>query len=313
MQEESKVAISQRFVAAVNQLLEQGIISSYREFCEKIGIKPSSFNDIKSGRGRYVTIEMIHNSCNVYPISVNYVLFDKGQPTIAQGSAAQAPPNPISTTIKGINSAESATNIHKKETSTQKTDSTPSWAKKQEGGQQIKVRPIVVTVDNQGRNNIVEIDARAAAGFPANHDNPEFFQTLPSFSLPGSQFQQGTYISIQVVGDSMHPTIYHNDWLVAQFLDDYEQIREGYVHVVVTPDGVVAKRLLNRIDRRGKVVLMSDNETYPTYEEPIENVLQIWRVEAKLSFNLRNESADLRRDVNSLKADIIEIKSRVGL
>jgi len=186
---------------------------------------------------------------------------------------------------------------------------------KEEKGRKSKMNilPPVITVDAAGEPNIVQIDAQAAAGLPRSADNPEYFKALPAFSFPGSQFKSGQYICIQVVGDSMHSTIYHHDWLIAKYLDDPKSdIREGYVHIVVTRDGVVAKRLLNRIEKRGKLVLMSDNEQYPTYEEDIENVIQVYKVEGKISFNLRNENADLRTEMNNLKGEMVEMRAALN-
>lgn len=172
--------------------------------------------------------------------------------------------------------------------------------------------PQVVTVDQAGRNNIIEIDAQAAAGFPANINNPEYFKERPSFSLPSPQFRNGTFICIQASGDSMHPTIYHHDWLIAEFVENpAETIREGYVHVVVTHEGVVVKRVLNRIQERGKLVMQSDNSQYPTYEEDVSNVLQVYKVTAKLTYILRNEQADLRSDVNVLRGELTQLQARV--
>ncbi len=172
--------------------------------------------------------------------------------------------------------------------------------------------PKVVTIDANGKNNIVQIDAKAAAGFPANYDNPQYFESLPAFSMPSPQFQDGTYICLQANGDSMHPTIYHHDWLIAEFLENpIDNIREGYVHVVVTKDGVVVKRVLNRLDKRNKLVLQSDNEQYPTYEEDLSNVLQVYKVQAKLSFVLRNENSDVRKDINSIKAELFDLRTQM--
>ena len=172
--------------------------------------------------------------------------------------------------------------------------------------------PQVVTIDRDGRNNIIEIDAKAAAGFPMNIDNPAFYKDLPAFTLPGPQFQHGTFICLQASGDSMHPTIYHNDWLIAEFVENPEvTLKEGYVHVIVTKDGVVVKRVLNRVNKRNKFVLQSDNDQYPTYEEDITNVLQVYKVTAKLSYVLRNENSDVRRDLNLLRAEVTEIKGHL--
>lgn len=169
--------------------------------------------------------------------------------------------------------------------------------------------PSVVTVDNHGVENIVMLDAKAAAGFPANIDNPEYFKDKPTLNIPTHQFMGGSFIALQAVGDSMHPTVYNHDWLFCKFLEDpMNNIREGYIHVLLTKDGVVVKRLLNRIKERGTVVCQSDNMQYPSYEEKLDNILQIWKVEAKLSFILRNEGADLNSRLNTLEGDMVEIK-----
>lgn len=169
--------------------------------------------------------------------------------------------------------------------------------------------PKIVTVDNNGRENIIMLDAKAAAGFPANIDNPEYFKDKPTFSIPTHHFSGGSFIALQASGDSMHPTIYNHDWLFCKFLECPENnIKEGYIHVLLTKEGVVVKRLLNRISERGTVVCQSDNPQYPSYEEKLSNILQIWKVESKLSFILRNESADLNTRLNSLEADMVDIK-----
>jgi phage repressor protein C with HTH and peptisase S24 domain len=169
--------------------------------------------------------------------------------------------------------------------------------------------PQVVTVDSCGQENIVMLDAKAAAGFPANIDNPQYFKDQPSMCIPTHQFKSGTFIAIQATGDSMHPTVYNHDWLFCKYLEDpLNNIREGYIHVLLTKEGVVVKRLLNRIQERGTVVCQSDNHQYPSYEERLDNILQIWKVEAKLSFILRNEGAEVNSRLNNLEADMIEIK-----
>ena len=169
--------------------------------------------------------------------------------------------------------------------------------------------PTVVTVDNGGQENIVMLDAKAAAGFPANLDNPQYFKDQPTMSIPTHHFKNGSFIALQATGDSMHPTLYNHDWIFCKYLEDpMNNIREGYIHVLLTKEGVVVKRLLNRIEERGTVVCQSDNQQYPSYEEKLDNILQIWKVEAKLSFILRNEGADLNSRINNLEGDMVEIK-----
>jgi len=148
---------------------------------------------------------------------------------------------------------------------------------------------VPVVVDKDGNGCIVMLDIKAAAGLPYYINDPEYYRNLPTFSLPEFRYQKGDYYAIQVTGDSMHPTICNQDWLICKRIYNYTDIREGYVHIVVNSDGVVAKRLLNRIADREKIVLQSDNENYTTYEEHVNNIIAVYKAEARITFNLSNQ------------------------
>lgn len=170
--------------------------------------------------------------------------------------------------------------------------------------------PPVVTVGEDGQPNIVMLDAQAAAGLPANYAEPQYFQGLPAFRLPGYRYRNGTLIAIQVMGDSMEPTIGHEDWLIATYLEDpLTQFREGYVHVVVARDGVVAKRLYKAPGGAG-FLCRSDNETYPVYELPLSEALQVYKVQAVLSEDLSNGGADIRERLTRLEREMLALKAR---
>lgn len=171
--------------------------------------------------------------------------------------------------------------------------------------------PPTVTVAEDGEPNIVMLDARAAAGLPAHLHEPEFFADKPAFRLPGYKYRGGTFIAIQVTGDSMAPTIGHEDWLVARYLEEpLAMMREGYVHVVVAQDGVVAKRLFNAPDGSG-FLCRSDNELYPPYELPYSEALQVYRVVALLSEDLSNKGADIRERLVRLEKDVLALQAKL--
>ncbi len=174
-------------------------------------------------------------------------------------------------------------------------------------------KPIVVTVDKDGHNTITMFDVQAAAGLPLEINNPEYYANQPKFSLPGYQYQQGDFICIQVDGESMHPTIFHQDWLIAKRLYEPDrQIRDGYVHILATREGVVTKRLLNRIQERNQIVCTSDAEGYNTYSVNYEEeVIAVWRVTARLSYNLANLNADFRSQINDLRADLEDLRTLI--
>ena len=147
------------------------------------------------------------------------------------------------------------------------------------------------------------LDARAAAGWPYTLDNSSFLFSQPTLSLPPPWFRSGEYVLIQIEGDSMHPTIYNGDWVFIRKLENVNEIKDSYVHVVLTHDGIVCKRLLNRVSK-GHIALQSDNSAYPTYTVPVEEIISIWRVEMKMSAILRNENLDIVKRLSTLEADI---------
>ncbi len=172
--------------------------------------------------------------------------------------------------------------------------------------------PIIVTVDEAGEDNIVMVDAKAAAGYPKMAPEPTFIKQLPAFKLPGVAYKNGIFRAFQVDGDSMYDTLDHGDWVICRYIDRLSDIREGYVHVLVTKEEICVKRLLNRVNERGKIVLISDNEDYPTREVDADEVSEIWLVKAKIGFQLRPRRRDLFRIINDLQADMVEIKARIA-
>jgi SOS-response transcriptional repressor LexA len=160
----------------------------------------------------------------------------------------------------------------------------------------------------EGKSRTIPVlDARAAAGWPATIDGTGFLDQRPTISLPFGWFQSGEYVLLQIEGDSMHPTIYNGDWAFVRKIEAYNDIKDGYVHIILTRDGIVCKRVLNR-PNKGHLALQSDNSAYPTYTVPYEEIISLWKVEMKMSSILRNENLDIIKRLNTMEADIAEMK-----
>ena len=172
--------------------------------------------------------------------------------------------------------------------------------------------PVIATVDEGGSDNIVMVDIKAAAGYAQNFTEPKFITKLPAMKLHGSEFRNGIFRGYQIEGDSMYDTLDHNDWVVGRYCDNHWQdIKEGYIHVLVTKSDVTVKRLLNRVEERGKIVLLSDNEQYPTRDIDVEEVQEIWVVKARLTYNLRSRRIDWFKKYNDVQAEMVDIKDRL--
>jgi transcriptional regulator with XRE-family HTH domain len=169
--------------------------------------------------------------------------------------------------------------------------------------------PKVVTVNERKEENIIYVPVKARAGYLAGYGDPEYIQSLPSFRLPG--LTNATYRMFETEGPSMAPNIISGDRLIGQWVNSLDEIRDNRVYVMVCRDGVVVKRVLNRITERGRMVFKSDTIThrkdYPTYEVDPTDVLEVWYVRLKLSSDL-SEPAEVYHRIGDLEADMVEVK-----
>lgn len=150
--------------------------------------------------------------------------------------------------------------------------------------------PKVVTVDSEGKDNVVLIPIRARAGYLAGYEDPEYIQSLPSYRLPG--LNHGTFRMFEVYGHSMVPTFHESDIIITRYVENLLEIRDDRVYVVVSKrDGVVCKRVVNRVQKDGVLVLNSDNQRHAGEYPPIvispEDVLEIWYATAYMSRQMR--------------------------
>ncbi len=170
--------------------------------------------------------------------------------------------------------------------------------------------PKVITVNENMEENIVYVPLKARASYLTGYGDTDFIGGLPTLRLPG--LNNGTYRMFEVEGPSMAPNIMSGDRVIGQWVSSFAEIRENRVHVVVCRDGVVVKRVLNRILERGKLVLKSDTinhrREYPTYEVNPEDVLEIWYCRLKLSSDFA-EPAEVYHRLADLEAEMTDVRA----
>lgn len=174
----------------------------------------------------------------------------------------------------------------------------------------VQFMPQVITVDQSGEENILYVPVQARAGYLVGRSDPDFLQTLPAFRLPG--LRNATYRMFDVSGPSMAPTIGDGDKVISSFVESIDDIIDDRVYVVVTHDGIVVKRVLNRVSARGKLVLKSDTvahrQEFRTYEIDYDSVVELWYCRMKLSGDFSAPSEIYSR-LNELESDVTELKS----
>ncbi|MDY3547321.1 S24 family peptidase [Riemerella anatipestifer] len=169
--------------------------------------------------------------------------------------------------------------------------------------------PQVVTVSPHQKDNIVLVPVRAQAGYLTGYNDPAFIEKLPTYSLPG--IQNGIFRMFQVSGFSMYPTLQNNSYVVGQFVEDWLNLSDNRVYVVVTKEhGVIVKRVLNRINKYGNLYCKSDNRDYPNIPVSPEDVKEIWECKMQLSFEFLDPS-DVYQKISNLEADVEMLKNEL--
>ncbi len=168
--------------------------------------------------------------------------------------------------------------------------------------------PRVVTVDPSDNENIVLVNARAAAGYPQNLADVSWFQSLPAFDLPIPEFRNASYRGFQVEGESMLPALYPGDWVLARSVEKIDHVSPNKMYVVVLEDSVMVKKI-ERPLRSNNIVLISLNEDYQPYEIKAFQIQELWEVSSKITFRMDTQGErgllrELKESMESLKAQI---------
>ena len=161
--------------------------------------------------------------------------------------------------------------------------------------------PKVITVDSRGEENMVLVPIKAAAGYLNGHGDMAFIQSLPAYRLPG--YNNGTFRMFEVKGASMHPTLNEGDICICKWVESLDSIRNDRIHVVISKsDGIVVKRVLNRVQTDNKLILKSDNikdkHEYPNMIIEPSEVLELWYVVAYISHVMKSPSEIYNRVID---------------
>ena len=178
--------------------------------------------------------------------------------------------------------------------------------------------PKVVAVDAGNKELISLVNVKAAAGYLNGYADPEYIEQLPVIAVPG--VNGNTHRAFEINGHSMSPTFHHRSIVIGSWVEKFEDIRDRYIYIVVSKtDGVVAKRVLNRIDERGNLVLISDNQhktEFPNIILDPDDVLELWRARLLLSHNFpepvywQDRFNDLESEITFLKHDLKNLQNK---
>lgn len=174
-----------------------------------------------------------------------------------------------------------------------------------------KLRVLSITVDNQDRENIELVPEKAAAGYLNGYADPEYLEDLPRFQLP--MLPQGSYRAFEISGDSMLP-LTPGTVIIGEYMENWKNIRNGEICIVVSGrEGIVCKRVFNKIDERQALSLHSDNTAYTPYDVEVEDVQEIWKAKAYISMDFPDNDLNLNKlasIVMDLQQEVIKMKGK---
>ena len=168
---------------------------------------------------------------------------------------------------------------------------------------------MIVTVDNDQKDNITLVPHRAAAGYMNGYSDPEYVQELTSFRLP--MLKQGTYRAFEISGDSMLP-ILPGTIVIGEYVEDLSDLKNGKTYILVTQrEGIVYKRVFNYIKDNGKLFLVSDNRQYAPYQIEAEEVLEAWSAKAYISVQFPDVEAKNEVSVEQLAGMVLDMQKEL--
>ncbi len=169
---------------------------------------------------------------------------------------------------------------------------------------------ILATPDTDNQISIPVVNIKAAANYITGYQSQEYVEELEAILLPKSMIGEQQHYAFQAIGDSMHPTIYTDDYILARLLNpsEWQETKENYIHVIVSNSrGVVIKRIKNRLKEKGFIRCKSDNRHHPPFNVDHDDILQIFEVKCKLSFNLPDQNFDIYNELSAMQEKIEEL------
>jgi len=165
----------------------------------------------------------------------------------------------------------------------------------------------------QGRPDIPFVPIKAAAGYLAGFEDPEFIDELNTFTLP--MLSGGNYRAFEIVGDSMLPTP-SGSVIVGEKLENFDDVKNNVACIVVSRnEGIVYKRVQKNGRQKNKLTLVSDNPVFHPYTVNAEEVLEMWQAQVVISrTNSQNrwDMSQLATVVSDLQQQVTSLKKRMN-
>lgn len=124
------------------------------------------------------------------------------------------------------------------------------------------------------------VPVKAQAGYAKGYGNTDFVQKLKTYPiLPGIDPHGADWRYFEVEGDSMEETFKQGQYILASQVikEDWRDISNFYVYVIITDDKVMIKRLA-KVKGKDYWAAISDNEDkHRQFRLPVADVKELWK------------------------------------
>lgn len=166
---------------------------------------------------------------------------------------------------------------------------------------------VLTSLVNEENEDVIEmIPEKARAGYTSGYADPDYIKVLPTFQLPFLK-KDRKYRSFPISGDSM-PPVSNGSHVVAEFVQNWETIKDGKPYIVVTKeDGIVFKILYNHLMHNNSFQLCSTNPLYAPYMVHVNDIIEVWRFVNYISPDL----PEIELPHNSISKSLKELQKEV--
>jgi transcriptional regulator with XRE-family HTH domain len=175
-------------------------------------------------------------------------------------------------------------------------------------GKTLRILPIVIDQEDQEQISVVPVSARA--GYTHGYSDPDYIRELPKFNLPLPELYTGqSYRLFQIEGDSMLP-IPDGSYVICEYVENWYNIKQGESHILITQSqGLIYKRVWQ--ESEDTLLLKSDNVLYEPYTLPVDELVEVWRSMAYISFSLPDQQDRKESDIQQLSQLVMQLKADV--
>ncbi len=173
------------------------------------------------------------------------------------------------------------------------------------------LRVLTICVDENDEERVELVGEKAKAGYATGFSDPEYLKVLPTFNLPFLS-KNKSYRAFQISGDSM-PPVTNNSYVVGEYLQNWNQIRDGKPYIIVTKnEGVVFKIIYNHLMENRELELISTNPLYKPYRLKVTEILEVWKFVNYISQDLpeqKLDETDLTQVIKELQKEVYQMKN----